>query len=183
VRQERDNNDDNDGCPKAYNAPANDDDGDGGSGGGGGRLDEYDDRHRLADDEDNDDGDGNGSLPHADTDDDKRQKAYDAPATTGMTTTGTTIAPTPTTTGTTGTPAPAVVEILKMRISVGGEIFCPHLGSHFPRGNIHQERIISQQSAASIKTFGRKQVPTLVYDESKDNSFLSTILIISRYVL
>jgi hypothetical protein len=62
----------------------------------------------------------------------------------------------------------AVVEILKIRISIGGEIFCPHLGSHFLRGNIHQERIISQQSVASLPTFRRKQVPTLVYDESKD---------------
>jgi len=46
----------------------------------------------------------------------------------------------------------AVVEILKIRMSIGGEIICPHIGSHFPRGNIHQERIISHQSAASLPT-------------------------------
>jgi hypothetical protein len=61
-----------------------------------------------------------------------------------------------------------VVVILKIRISVGGEIFCPCLGSHFPRGNIYRGRTISQQSAASLPMFRQNQVPSLVYDESKD---------------
>lgn len=56
----------------------------------------------------------------------------------------------------------------KIRISVGGEIFCPHLGEDFLRGNIHHGRYISQESAASLPVFRRKQVPTLVYDASKD---------------
>jgi hypothetical protein len=62
----------------------------------------------------------------------------------------------------------AVVEILKLRITVGCETFCPHLGSHFLWGNIHQGTIISQQNAASLPMFRRKQVPSLAYDEFKD---------------
>jgi hypothetical protein len=46
-----------------------------------------------------------------------------------------------------------VGEILKIRISVGGEIFCPHLGSHFLRGNIHKGKYITQEKAATLKTF------------------------------
>jgi hypothetical protein len=62
----------------------------------------------------------------------------------------------------------AVVEILKLRITVGGETFCPHLGSHFPHGNIHQGRIISQTKCCILPMFRRKQVPSLAYYEFKD---------------
>ena len=56
----------------------------------------------------------------------------------------------------------------KIRITIGGEIFCPHLGADYPRGNIHQGMYISQESAASLPVFRRNQVPSLVYDASND---------------
>ena len=47
-------------------------------------------------------------------------------------------------------------------------IVCPNLGIHFPRGNNHKGSHITQESAASLPMSGRNQVPSLVYDESKN---------------
>jgi hypothetical protein len=52
------------------------------------------------------------------------------------------------------------------RVSVDGIIFCPHLCSLFPRGNIHEGKYITQERAATLKTFIFQS--TIVEDE-EDN--------------
>jgi hypothetical protein len=43
---------------------------------------------------------------------------------------------------------------------------CPHLGRNYPRGNKYKGKFISQEHAASLHKFRRKQVPSLLYDQS-----------------
>ena len=52
----------------------------------------------------------------------------------------------------------------KLQVYVGGMIVCPNLGIHFPRGDNHKGRIITQEKAASLPFFRRNQVPSLLYD-------------------
>ena len=61
----------------------------------------------------------------------------------------------------------AKVPVLNIGSLLIGQIACPHLDSHFPRGIICKGIYITPKHAASLQTFGLNQVPSLVYDDSE----------------
>jgi len=52
-------------------------------------------------------------------------------------------------------------------VYVDGNVLCPHLMSQYPRGNIYNGKYITPKQATSLQTFGRDQVPSLLYDGSE----------------